>query len=104
MKVTAQRAGGRRFRIKQGYVLRCLIDEYIAVPVALQGDDTSQVAVMNETGKFLWEQLQEEKNVDNLVNAMTDAYEVSAADAETDILAFLRYLEEHHLLDTEERK
>lgn len=89
----------RQYRIRPGYVLRCLVDEYIAVPVALQDDDASQVAVMNESGKFLWEQLKTPMTIDALVSAMTDAYEVSRTEAEDDIRAFLGYLEEHHLID-----
>ena len=56
------------------------------------------MAVLNEEGKFLWEQLQRFVSVEDLVAAMTDEYEVSAEQARVDILDYLRVMERHALL------
>ena len=46
----------------------------------------------------------QKNTVEDLVTAMTDHFDVSETEAETDILEFIRYLDEHHLLVTEEQK
>ena len=104
MKLPEKQNTDRTYRIVDGYVLRCIADEYIAVPVALQGESQSQIAILNESGSYLWERLLQKNTVEDLVTAMTDHFDVSETEAETDILEFIRYLDEHHLLVTEEQK
>ena len=93
-----QRTGNTYYQIKPGYVVREIAGEYLAVPVALQDEAESRIAVLNSWGKFLWEQLQQGQTVVGLVHAMTDCYEVSATEAERDILEFLDQLKQNKLL------
>ena len=93
-----QRTGNTYYQIKPGFVVREIAGEYLAVPVALQDEAESRIAVLNSWGKFLWEQLQHEQTVAGLVQAMTEDYDVAAAEAERDILEFLDQLKENQLL------
>ena len=87
-----------RYQTKPGYVLREVLGEFLTIPVSLPPDEKSRMAVLNEEGKFLWEQLRTDRTVDELVEAMTENYEVTAAEARADILEFLQEMDKNALL------
>lgn len=86
----------RKFNIKQGYVAREVAGEYLAVPV--DGSVGSNIIVLNEVSRFLWDELKTEKTFDELLNAMLGNYEVSKEEAEADLKDFLMTLIENGLL------
>ncbi len=87
----------RKFSIKQGYVVREIAGEYIAVPVdSLSG---TNIIVLNPVSKFLWDELKTEKTFDELLDAMLKNYTVSPQEAETDLKEFLMQLVENGLLN-----
>lgn len=88
----------KRYRVKNGFLLREIAGEYLAIPVELAREDESCMAVLNEQGKFLWEQLKEPKTLSQLTAAMTECYEVSEEEARADITEFLTNLKERKLL------
>lgn len=91
-------AEGAVYLGRSGYVVREVAGEYLLIPVTAQEDLPGQMAVLNETGKFLWEQLQAEKTMEQLLAAMTEEYEVSREQARADIEEFVTMLRQHQLL------
>ncbi len=87
----------RKFKIKQGYVAREIVGEFIAVPV--DGSVGSNIVVLNEVSKFLWDELKTEKNIDELLDAMLGNYDVSKEEAEADLKDFLMQLIENGLIE-----
>jgi hypothetical protein len=88
----------KSYQVSSGYVVRQIADDFLLIPVKMQEKGESQLAIMNETGKFLWEQLQEGRTMEELIRAMTEAYQVSEKDAVADIIDFLNNLKERKLL------
>lgn len=88
----------RSYQVTSGYVVRQIADEFLLIPVKMQGNREPQLAIMNETGKFLWEQLQECRSIEDLIQAMAEEYQVSEKEALADILDFLKDLKERKLL------
>lgn len=89
---------GGVLKTKPGFALREVLGEYLTIPVSLAPEEASRMAVLNEEGKFLWEQLQTDKTLEELVAAMTDEYEVSAEEVRQDIIDFLTEMDRHKLL------
>ena len=87
----------RKLIIKQGFVAREIAGEYIAVPV--DSSVGSNIVVLNEVSKFLWDELKTEKTFDELLNAMLGKYDVSREEAETDLKEFLMQLIENGLVE-----
>ncbi|MBQ7121151.1 MAG: PqqD family protein [Clostridia bacterium] len=87
----------RKYSIKQGYVAREIAGEYIAVPV--DNSVGSNIVVLNEVSKLLWDELKSEKTFDELLNAMLANYDVSKEEAEVDLKDFLVQLEANGLTD-----
>ena len=87
----------KKYSIKQGYVVREIAGEYIAVPV--DGSAGANIVVLNEVSKLLWDELKAEKTFDELLNAMLENYDVSKEEAEADLKDFLMQLIENGLLN-----
>ncbi len=86
----------RKFTVKQGFVVREIAGEFIAVPV--DSSCGANIVILNPVSKFLWEQLRSEKSFEELLAAMLANYTVSKEDAEADLKDFLHQLEESNLL------
>ena len=87
-----------RYKARSGYVVREIAGEYLLIPVKMQEGAGSQVAVLNDTGKFLWEQLTVECTEEELTKAVIEEYQVTKEEAQTDIQEFLQKLKKSNLL------
>lgn len=87
----------KKYSIKQGFILREIAGEFIAVPV--DSSCGNNIVVLNPVSKFLWEEMQSEKNFDELVDAMLKEYGIERAEAEADLKDFLTQLEESGLIN-----
>ena len=86
----------KKYSIKQGYVVREIAGEFIAVPVdSLCG---TNIIILNPVSKFLWDELRQEKSFDELLDAMLKNYSVPKEEAETDLKEFLMQLVGNNLL------
>ena len=86
----------KKYTVKQGYVAREIAGEFIAVPI--DNSVGSNIVVLNEVSKFLWDELKTEKTFDELLNAMLGNYDVPKEEAEADLKDFLMQLVENNLL------
>ena len=86
----------KKYTVKQGYVAREIAGEFIAVPV--DNSVGSNIIVLNEVSKFLWDELKSEKTFDELLNAMLGNYDVPKEEAEADLKDFLMQLVENGVL------
>ena len=86
----------KKYIIKQGYVVREIAGEFIAVPV--DSSCGTNIIILNPVSKFLWDELRQEKSFDELLDAMLKNYTVSKEEAETDLKEFLMQLVGNNLL------
>ncbi len=85
-------------KIKEGYIISSVAGENVVLPT---GDDLdlSIMITLNDTGKFLWEQLLEDKTEEDLLQAVVDTYEdVNVEEAKGFIADFVAHLKEYELL------
>ncbi len=85
--------------LKKGFVLRQVGSKYMVVAVGAATLDFRSIITLNETGAFLWRQLQEETTAEDLVAALLAEYEVTEELACADVDTFLGSLREAQLLD-----
>ena len=64
-------------------------NEYILVPVTNNIADMTSVYTLNETGAFIWDQIDGERNVEEIINAVTREYEIDFKTAEEDVFVFI---------------
>ncbi len=86
------------FKIKSGYVLREIEGEFLAIPFAPELNSTN-VIILNPVSGLLWEKLQTECTLSQLVKAVTESFSIDAATAQDDIEEFLQTLKENNMLE-----
>ncbi len=71
-------------------------NEYILVPIANNIADMDSVFTLNETGAFIWEMIDGNRTVGEIIEALTYEYETDITTATEDIREFIetmrRYL------------
>lgn len=86
-------------KIKEGFLLRQVGDNHIVVPVGTQMVDFRCIITLNETGAFIWKQLQTPCTKEDIVSALLAEYDVPAELAAADVDVYLTALREKDLLD-----
>ena len=86
-------------KLKSGFVLRQINKKYYAVPVGPLAARHKILISMNGTCLFVWEQLQQDRTRQELLDAITTEYEVDVAVASADLERFLTALDGAGLLE-----
>lgn len=83
-------------KIKEGFILRQVAGDTVVLP---SGDmDINAMITLNETGTFLWQKLEQETTVDELVAAVLAEYETDEATARTAVEGFVEKLKGYDFL------
>lgn len=86
-------------RIKEGFLIRKIIDDYIVVPTGDNIIDFAATISLNESGAFLWNKLSGGCSEEDLVTSLMQEYEgVEEETAKQDVSEFVALLEENNLL------
>ena len=64
-------------------------NEYVLVPVANNIADMNSVYTLNETGAFIWEQIDGKNNINNIIDKLTAEFDIDHETAERDVLSFM---------------
>jgi len=81
------------YNLKSKFVAREVGSELILVPLTGNVAQMSEMFTMNETAKFIWENISEKTTVDELENSMTETFDIDRETAARDIESFLKRLE-----------
>jgi hypothetical protein len=83
----------RVYRRNENFVFRRIEGETILVPIRANVGDLECIYSLNALGALVWERLDGKTGTQAIKRAITDAYDVHAAEAEADLLTFLREME-----------
>ena len=86
-------------KIKDGFVLQAIAGSYLVVPLGSQVTEFGSIIKLTETGAFLWMLLETDREKEDLLSAMTEAYDVSTLKASEDIDKFIDKLKSADLLE-----
>jgi hypothetical protein len=64
-------------------------NEYVLVPIANNIADMHSVYTLNETGAFIWEQINGTRSVEEIIDALTAEYDIDHKNAEADVFSFI---------------
>lgn len=64
-------------------------NEYVLVPIANNIADMNSVYTLNETGAFIWEQIDGKRTLEEIITALTAEYDIDKKSAEADVLSFI---------------
>lgn len=86
-------------KIAEGFVLKTIADSYVVVPVGENLVDFSAMITINDTGAFIWQQIEKGSDVDGIVEAMCAEFEIDADTAREDCEEFIKILEENKVVE-----
>lgn len=86
-------------KIKDNYILREVAGENLVVPLGEAGINFNSVITVNETGKFLWEQLSGDITQEQLTAALLNEYDVDEITASRDVESFVKSLKDNGILE-----
>lgn len=89
-------------RIEKEFVLREIAGDYIIIPTGKTVLEFNGLITVNEVGVTLWNMLQEEVTVDQLVQGVLTEYDVDEEVAREDIQEFLDTLDKGGILVKDE--
>ena len=89
-------------KIKDTYLVRSVAGENLVIPLTGSSISFNSTVTLNETGRFLWDLLQQETDFDTLLSALLKEYDVDTDTATHDIAAFIETLRENNILEDEE--
>ena len=84
-------------KLKDGFILRDVAGQTVVLP---SGDELNlnMMITLNETGKFLWERLNQETDEAALVAALLKEYDVDEPTAKAAVAGFVAKLNENGFL------
>lgn len=86
-------------KIKEGFMLKQVCEEFMVVPVGAASVDFKSVIRLNETGAFLWNLLEKGATKEDMLKDILDEYDVSAEIASADIDTFILKLNDAGIID-----
>lgn len=85
-------------KIKDGFILREIAGNFIVIAIGNAVKDFNGVITLNDTGAFLWKQLEKGATKEQLLEALLNEYEVDNQVAEQHIDKFIEKLTNAQLL------
>ena len=86
------------FCAHQHVVTREIVGETLLVPISADLADLSSIFALNDTGAFVWQQLDGERTLAEVCAAMVEAFEVEAGEAWRDVADLIGELSERELV------
>ena len=88
-------------KIKEGYLLRQVAGSNIIVAVGDEAVNFDGIKTLNETGAFLWNQIEQGQDEEGMVKALMGEYEVDEETAKNDVQEFVKLLINNGLIENE---
>ena len=88
-------------KLRGEFVVRQVMDCVTAIPVGTTALALNGMILLNGVSRVIWECLTKGTTTREIVLAITEQFEVSAEEAETDVIEFLDKLRRAQLLDEE---
>jgi len=86
-------------KIKKDFVLRTVAGQHLVVPVGQEAVNFNGVITLNNSGKLLFEAMQENIKKEELVKLLLDKYDVTEEQALKDIDEFIKILNTKKLIE-----
>lgn len=81
-------------KIREGFVVRRIKDAIVAVPTENLVREFGGIIDLNETGKFMWEVLEEDRTVEEVADKLVEKYHIDKDRARQSAEKFIQQLKE----------
>jgi hypothetical protein len=70
-------------------------NEYVLVPITNNIADMNSVFTLNETGAFIWEQIDGKRSVEDIIIELVNEYDIDKQNAESDVFTFIENISKY---------
>ena len=81
------------YKLKAKFVAREVGNEMILVPLTGNVAQMSELFTLNETARFIWQNITENTTIADIENLMTNEFDIDTETAKEDIDKFMKQLE-----------
>lgn len=74
-------------------------NEYVLVPISNNIADMNSVYTLNETGAFIWEQIDGIRDTEEIIGALVAEYDIDLETATENVLEFIEDLKEYLIVN-----
>ena len=86
-------------KIKEGFVIREIMGQAVAVPTGKASEEFSGMVKLNDTGKEIWKAVAEGKTSEQIVEILVKKYEVTEEKAKSGVENFLAQMVEKGFME-----
>ncbi len=86
-------------KIKDTYILRNVAGQNIVVALGGENIDFNSVITLNDTGAFIFRQMEKHTDKDSVINALLSEYDIDRSTAENDFDIFIKKLRDNSMLE-----
>jgi len=73
-------------------------NEYVLVPITNNIADMNSVYTLNETGAFIWEQIDGKRSIGEIITAVTAEYDIDFRNAEAAVFSFVENMSKYLII------
>ena len=89
-------------KVKEGFILRKVLDKYIVVPYGLQAKEKPSMLTLTDSAAMLWSAMEKDVSVEELVQLLSQAFpEIPENTLKNDTLLFIDRLKTENYLTIE---
>jgi hypothetical protein len=74
-------------------------NEYVLVPITNNIADMNSVYTLNETGAFIWEQIDGKRSVEDIIIELVNEYDIDKQNAESDVFTFIENMSKYLIVN-----
>ena len=74
-------------------------NEYVLVPITNNIADMNSVYTLNETGAYIWENINGKRSVEEIISAVTTEYEIDNETASKDVFSFIETMRKYLIVN-----
>ena len=86
-------------KIKKGFLMREVAGKPVVIPTGETTNDFSGMIKLNETGKEIWENIENEKTEQEIAEYLATKYGITLEEASEDVSSFVNQMREEGFLE-----
>lgn len=83
----------KRYIKDSSIVFRKVADEFILVPIKQKADEVESIFTVNQVGSCIWELIDGEKSLGEILDMIVSEFDVKPEEAEADLIEFVKQLD-----------
>ncbi len=77
------------YTLNPDFVIRSIVDECFIIPVAPDSNIANNIIILNDTAAFMFMKIKENARVGEIIDALTEEYDVTYEQAKEDVAEML---------------